>query len=113
STFACGLPGVAMELWLEADTLARSSRGGEPSLHKPGGVVQTPPRPPFHQCIIKAVGFFAVEKPITPSKTMKSFSGRPRKPSRLVGLMMYRRNTDVGGVWPVSGILLPERRATS
>ena len=52
----------------------------------PDGVVcpsQTPPRPPFHQCIIKAVGFFEVEKPITPSKTMKSFSGRPRKPSRL------------------------------
>jgi hypothetical protein len=49
----------------------------------PGGLDQTPPRPPFHQCIIKAVGFFAVEKPITPSKTTMSFSGRPRKSSRL------------------------------
>lgn len=44
---------------------------------------QTPPRPPFHQCIIKAVGFFAVEKPIKPSKTTMSFPGRPRKASRL------------------------------
>jgi len=28
-----------MELWIEADTLALRSRGGEPFLHKPGGVV--------------------------------------------------------------------------
>ena len=44
---------------------------------------QTPPTPVLRLCIIKAVGFFAVEKPITPSKTTMSFSGKPRKSSRL------------------------------
>jgi hypothetical protein len=45
--------------------------------------VQTPPRPPFHQCIIKAVGFFAAGKPVKPPKTTMKFSGRPRKSGRL------------------------------
>jgi hypothetical protein len=44
---------------------------------------QTPPQPPFYQCIIKAVGFFTVGKPIKPSKTTLPFSQRPRKSSRL------------------------------
>src|SRR6059058_4810651 len=35
---------------------------------------QTPPRPPFHQCIIKAVGFFTARKPVRPSKTTILFS---------------------------------------
>ena len=37
-----------MALWIEADTLALRSRGGEPSLHKPCGVVyrRQPPGDP-------------------------------------------------------------------
>jgi hypothetical protein len=36
-----------------------------------------------YQCIIKAVGFFTVGKPITPSKTKRPFSGKPQKSGRL------------------------------
>jgi hypothetical protein len=38
-----------------------------------GHADQTPPQPPFYQCIIKAVGFFTVGKPIKPSKTTLTF----------------------------------------
>jgi len=50
---------------------------------EPEATGQTPPQPPFYQCIIKAVGFFTVGKPIKPSKTTLPFSERPRKSSRL------------------------------
>ena len=46
--FACGLPSVALELWIEAHTLALRKRGGQLSLQKPFGVVyrRQPPGDP-------------------------------------------------------------------